>query len=312
MSIDKSSRRGEQDVSVWDEGAAAKYAAAKHGPDGAKFLDPHLYALMSRNRLEGSNFLDLGGGAGPWSAHALGQGARAVTNVDLNQAMLDQARERLSFEGVLPQNVNLLRSNVADLALSARQFDRLASINVGCNLPDGVFQRHFSEAKRVAQPGARFVVTAPDSLVVPFTTGDQSRDIQDEIDDRWRLESASSSPTPKSVIDSLRSVLRATFVLDSNGKPVLITDENAELVEEGTPIIRRIPGLAVDNNFHTAEAYIQAAEEAGWVVSASHRGSFESEDARIEHNATVDKDKQLGPEYVSNPSFLVMDLENAA
>src|SRR3990167_688462 len=110
MSVDKT-RRGAGEASVWDEGAAARYAKAKHGPDGARFLDPHLYALMSRDRLEGSDFLDLGAGAGPWSQYALEQGARKVTAVDLNEAMLEQARTRLRISGELPSNVRIVRGD---------------------------------------------------------------------------------------------------------------------------------------------------------------------------------------------------------
>ncbi|MFA7277801.1 MAG: class I SAM-dependent methyltransferase [Candidatus Gracilibacteria bacterium] len=302
-------QRGVGEASVWDAGAATRYAKAKHGPDGARFLDPHLFFLMDRTRLEGIDFLDLGAGAGPWSEHALAQGARTVTTLDSNDAMLEQARQRLSVGRDLPSNVRLVRGSVADLVFGDKEFDSLASINVGCNLPDGVFQRHFVEAKRVARLGGRFVVTAPDSLLLPFTSLDGARDIQVEVDGQWRNEAIRDVSAVKRIIDSLRTVLRATFVLDENGKPVLVTEENADTVKEGTPIIRRIPGLVVDNNYHTAEAYLQAAERTGWTIHAAHRDSFASDDDRQSYNESVDEDKKLGPEYVGNPSFLVMDLE---
>lgn len=308
MAVDKT-RRGANEASVWDEGAAARYAKAKHGPDGARFLDPHLHALMGRERLEGTDFLDLGAGAGPWSQHALEQGVRTATAVDLNEAMLEQTRTRLRISGELPANVRIVRGDVARLLFGDDEFDRLASINVGCNLPDGIFQAHFREAKRVTRLGGRLVVTAPDSLLVPFTNADDAEDIQAEIDGRWDLETAHDSGAVKRVIDSLRTVLRATFVLDETGKPVLVTEENAGSVQEGTPIIRRIPGLAVDNNYHTAGAYIEAAERAGWTIHAAHRDSFGSDDARREYNDSVEDGQKLGPEYVGNSSFLIMDLE---
>lgn len=308
MTIDKT-HRGAHEASVWDEGAAARYAKTKHGPDGAKFLDPHLYHLMSRERLEGSDFLDLGAGAGPWSQHALEQSARTVTAVDLNEAMLEQARTRLRDGGELPNNVRAIRGDVSKLIFGDNEFDRLASINVGCNLPDGTFQAHFREANRVACLGGRFVVTAPDSLLVPFTNAHDAEDIQAEIDGRWAKETTHDSSAVKRVVDSLRTVLRATFMLDKNGKPVLVTEENADSVQEGWPIIRKIPGLAVDNNYHTAEAYITAVERAGWTVVNAHRDSFASEKERTEYNDSVDASQKLGQAYVNNPSFLVMDLE---
>lgn len=306
------SARGAEDLSRWGADDAARYAAAKHGPDGARFLDPYLYNLLSREKLEARDVLDLGAGTGPWTKHALDNGADSVTALELNPAMLAKARELLANSGVLPVNVRLVEGNVASLPFEGESFDHLASINVGCNLPDGTFQSHFAEAHRVARMGGRFVVTAPDSLTVPFTNGSQSGDVQREVDDRWNLESDRSPQGAKRVISSLGSVLRATFVLDAAGKPVLITQENAERVSAGTPIIRRIPSLAVDNNFHTAEEYIAAAERAGWTINATNRDSFASETDRLAHNLKVGEDKALGAEYVGNPSFLVMDLERRA
>lgn len=300
--------RGSADVSRWGADEAAR-SAAKHGPDGARFLDPYLYDLLSRKQLATRDVLDLGAGTGPWTKHALEQGAGTVTALELNPAMLAKASELLATKGKLPGNVTLVEGSVADLPFDGESFDRLASINVGCNLPDGTFQEHFAEALRVARKGGRFVVTAPDSLTVPFTNGSQSGDIQQEVEDRWALEMDRGPQGAKRVISSLGSVLRATFVLDANGKPVLITEENADRVHPGEPIIRRIPGLAVDNNFHTAEEYIAAAEQAGWTVNAANRDSFASEADRAAHNERVGADKALGAKYVGNPSFLVMDLE---
>jgi SAM-dependent methyltransferase len=302
-------RRGAVDASIWDGGAADRYVAAKHGPDGKVFLDPYLYSLLSFEQLAGKNFLDLGCGAGPWSEHALSQGAKSVTAVDLNEAMLEKARQRLSGRDGLPENVRVISGDVANLVLRNESADQLASINVGCNLPNVTFQNHFKEAMRVARTGGRMVVTAPNSLLVPFTNANESTDIQAEIDWRWRTEQVRDSSVVKRVIDSLRDVLRATFIVDEDGKPVLITEENAQLVKEGTPIVRRIPGLAVDNNFHTAESYIQAAVRAGWTINSFHQASFKSEQERQVHNEYSTKGEDLGSQYVANPPFLVMDLE---
>ena len=298
-------RRSVDDASTWESDAASAYALAKHGPDGAKFLDPDLYRLMSEIRLSGTRFLDIAAGAGPWTIHALQKGVTSATALDLSSAMLERARKCLSDMEALWGNVTLIEGSVDNLPFDDDVFDRLASINVGCNLPDGTFQAHFKEALRVAQKGARFLVTAPDSLLVPFTRDVDVVDIQAEIDRRWML----GERAVKGLIHSFASVLRATFVLDGDGKPVLVTEENKCLVRPGTPIIRRIPGLAVDNNFHTAAGYIEAAERAGWTVVEANRNSFRAESERATYNTGVAENMKLGPEYVANPSFLIMDLE---
>lgn len=297
------------EVSVWGRDAAARYDAAKHGPDGAKFLDLHLYRLMEEAR--GKAFLDLGAGTGPWSKHALNIGATTVTSLDLNEAMLAQARARLAVSNELPEAVSLIRANVNQLPFPARNFNFLASINVGCNLPSGTFEDHFKEALRVAKKGATFVVTAPDSLFVSFTSTEDTGDIQAEIDRRWEETREQTAQAAKEIVGNFRNVLRATFVLDEKGKPILVTKENSGLVSEGMPIIRRIPGLAVDNNFHTAKSYVEAAKKAGWQVEELIHQSFTSEAERMAYNESAEEASRLGPEYVGNPPFLVMKLKAA-
>jgi hypothetical protein len=301
--------RSEKDDSLWGEKAAESYAKAKHGPDGAVFLDPYLYGLLGEQQLMGARYLDLGAGAGPWTKHGLEKGVKSATALDINAAMLAKAKDALSIDGKLPERVSLIRADVSALVLSDNSFSRLVSINVGCNLPDGKFQKHFHEAFRVARDGARFVVTAPNSLLVPFTSTEEERDIQSELDELMGSVDAPDSMNIKDCIDQLRGILRATFIINKEGLPVLVTEENIELVEEGTPILRRIPGLVVDNNYHTGLAYIEAARNAGWNIVEAYTESFENEEARQEYNANVGEEERLGPEYVGNSSFLVLNLE---
>ncbi|QQR83819.1 methyltransferase domain-containing protein [Candidatus Peregrinibacteria bacterium] len=287
-------KRGISDTSHWGKDDAQHYEVAKHGPDGRVFLDPYLYQMLLPEHLAGATVADLGCGTGPWSQHVIKQGASEVIGVDLNQAMLDQAREKM-----IP-NATFGQQDVAKLNLDDDKFDRILSINVGCNLPSESFEKHFEEAHRIAKPGGRMIVTAPDSLLVPFTDGEQTEDIQEELN---RLL-AEKNGDVKAAIGALRHVLRATFVVDENGKnPTLVTDENKHLVKPGKPMIRRIPGLVVPNNFHTANEYISAAAFAGWEVRQLVQAAFRCEKERVAC------EEKLGTEYMDNSPFLIMELE---
>lgn len=218
---------------------------------------------------------------------------------------------RLSHEGVLDPRVTLYEANAANIPfLADGQFTSLASINVGCNMASLTLDVHLYEAHRVAAVSAPFIVAAPNSLLVPFTTMDGAPPIQEFIDDAWaRNQKEGSNKTPKQIIDELKYVLRATFILDKDGRPILITEENSDRVQLGDPILRRIPGrLVVDNNFHTPDEYVQSAEDAGWRVENMHELSFADEAERAAHNTRADIANQLGPEYVNNPPFLVLEL----
>ncbi|MBU0577021.1 class I SAM-dependent methyltransferase [Patescibacteria group bacterium] len=300
--------RKRTDLSKWGADEAEKYAAAKHGPDGARFLDPHLYALMSRNRLEGTDFADLGTGAAPWAYHALMQGADHVAGFDLSPSMLQQARKRLGNDsGFLPRNAELIEADVAHMPCNNESFDSSASVNVGCNLPPSTFAAHFREAFRITKPGGNFTVAAPISLLTTFTGDDEVEDVQTQIDRAWEIKEGNV----KEVIGQVRGVLRATFILDpKSGKPILVTEENSDLVENGDPILRIIPGLVVDNNFHTIQEYREEALRAGWNIRALIDECFRNEQERADHNLSEENpENRLGPEYVGNPPFLLMDLK---
>lgn len=303
-------RRSGSDLSFWGHSDVQRYEVAKHGPDGVRFLDPHLYRWMDKQNLVGHEFLDIGGGTGPWTEFAMDQGVNSATLLDLNPAMVDRARERLSVAGVISSDVRLDVGNAANLPYDNETFNRLVSINVGCNLPPNVFRVHFKEAYRVAMKGGKFLVAAPDSLCVPFTNCLDPVDVQRKIDKLW--ESMFAERDPKKIIEKIKNLLRGTFVLDSIGKPVLVREAKKggkSFVSLGQPIIRRIPGLAVDNNFHTATECIDAARKAGWQIVAQHKETFASPEERRDFNKNKEEKDQLGPEYESRPAFLVMELE---
>lgn len=306
--LEKKRRPGE--LSTWGEAQAKLYETAKHGPDGRTFLDNHLYETLRAETINGKAIADIGAGAGPWSEYAHGLAADHVVCLDLNPAMVERAKARWA-DDIRPDNIEFMTGNAASLPLSDASQDVVLSINVGCNLPEvgNVFQRHFEEAYRVAKSGAEFVVTAPDSLTTVFTDGADPTldDLQTKIDQLWDAELDHSVAGAKKIIASLEHCLRATFILDAAGKPIVITDANVDLVKPGDPIIRKIPGLAVDNNYHTAAEYRAAAEAAGWTIAEEHNESFPDETARTEHNSTK-PDDQLGKEYVGKPPFLFMVL----
>jgi len=281
------------ELSTWDSDQAEKYKAAKHGPDGAVFLDPHLYDLLNDKTLIGKKVADLGAGAGPWSEFSVREGASSVTALDFNRAMLDQVSAEFKNE------INLIVADVNSLPLGNEQFDIILSINVGCNLT--TLDKHFKQAFLTAEPGAKFVVTAPDSLLVSFSSDDQ--DIQSQIDKNWQ-----DGMEAKTFLNDFKNVLRASFVLDDSGKPILLTKENSDLVKLGDPILRKIPGLTVDNNFHVAEEYLDAAKSAGWIVEEKHRDAFSSEEERAQYNDEAEESKKLGSSYVGNPPFMVLKL----
>lgn len=303
-------KRAPGELSRWGEQLAHKYEAAKHGPDGRAFLDNHLYDILNEGVIRDREVLDIGAGAGPWTDYVQKLGASRVICLDVNPQMLDRAKQRWS-EGQQPDNVKFVTANAANLPMDDASMDVQLSINVGCNLPTrgAVFENHFKEAHRVAKPGSMFVVTAPDSLTTVFTDGEgpDETTMQSEIDRLWEQSTDHSVAGAKRLLETFTHCHRATFILDGTNKPVLIKNDNANLVKSGDPILRKIPGLVVDNNYHTADEYREMAKDAGWTIVEEHSDSFADDTSRMQHNATKPEDK-LGESYVGHAPFLLLKL----
>lgn len=320
----------------WGEGDARKYQAAGHGPDGAVFLDPYVYGALSSEHVKDRRVLDIGMGTGPWAEHCAREGAREVFGVDINEAMLRTAQsERFQkVPGTVIEHrarggdtaIALVRASAAALPFPDQTMDVLMSINLGCNLPSSAtgdsgtvinpFAEHFREAFRVAKSGATMVVTAPHSLDTVFTDDEvYPSDVQAILDEEW----ARSSRTPEAarqIIAGLGHVLRGTFVLSEDGPKVVRGVPTQSIVQNGTPILRKIPGLVVDNMYHDAESYVRAAEAAGWVVEERREPTFGTERKQFLHNQIRSQNApqagpatRLGKEYIKNPPFLFLKLK---
>lgn len=307
---------------------AAKYATAKHGPDGAQFLDPVF--LPNLDNLIGQHVIDIGCGAGPWSVYAANQGAK-VFGIDYQIGMLKNAKKAVTDADV-NNKVVLANADGAALPAADNEFSLALSINVGCNLPNtstvevnvpekGLdyskevgFEPHFKEMARVLKKGGRAVVTAPTSFGEVFTRGDKPKAevivaIQKELDEIG----GSKDPTViKSHLDKLENVYRATIAW-RNDKWVLITDESQ--LKSGETIWRKLPGLTVPNFYHNENEYAQAAEKAGLKVVEVNHELFKTENEREQYNISATPEKQLGPEYSEEvggkPPFVVYIFEKS-
>jgi len=304
----------------------AKYATARHGPDGAMFLDPVF--LPNLDNLIGQHVIDIGCGAGPWSVYAANQGAK-VFGIDYQMGMLKNAKKAV-VDADTDSKITLANADGAALPAADNEFSLALSINVGCNLPNTStvkvsdpeksldyskevgFEPHFKEMARVLKEGGRAIVTAPTSFGEVFTRGDKLKTevvvaIQNELDE---IGNSQDSSVIKMHLDKLENVYRATFAWRDD-KWVLITDESQ--LKSGEMIWRKLPGLTVPNFYHNESEYVQAAEKAGLKVTEVHHKLFKTENEREHYNVSASPEKNLGPEYSQEvggkPPFVVYIFE---
>jgi SAM-dependent methyltransferase len=259
-----------------DHDGAKSYAQARHGIDGAQFLDP-IFTDHMRTFCPDNIVLDAGCGAAPWAIFAAELGANSVLAIDNSEAMYGQARKALNDQpGSIKNAVGLVLADVQEVPSDRDTFDVALSINVGCALPSngafsesgfakkvGPLEKHFIELARVLKPGGHAIVTSPASLEVPFTTyGEEDDKIQDLKDDLSAL-TGESADEMKKVVGGKDEILRATIVQQGDRWKLI---EHIGTLGLGEFIYRKIPGLVVPNYNHDRSEYIHAMRDAGLAV----------------------------------------------
>lgn len=252
----------------YTESGAKTYATVRHGKDGALFLDP--YFLPFFENIENLRVLDAGCGAGPWSIYAAQKGAE-VFGIDIQENMIKQARS-LAEKEVTMQPIHFQVGSVGALPYSDNFFDCAVSINVGCNLPQEVFIKHFQELYRTLKSGGKVVITAPANFATIFAL--EHDNVVGQM--QHALAEINSQEELLQKIGSLNSILRATIVQQGD-QFSLVHNEN--YLQEGQPIWRKIPGMVVPNFYHSEQSYNDALVHAGFTIIKIDRPMFETVEA---------------------------------
>ncbi|HSX04563.1 MAG TPA: class I SAM-dependent methyltransferase [Rhabdochlamydiaceae bacterium] len=297
-----SAERGTQ----YGANAIDAYAKFAHGADMALFLDPFIQSDLDKQR--GKKILDAGCGAAPWSIYAAEHGASEVHAIDLQDGMVDKAKQAIKAAGVEKQ-VKAFVGDATDLTTyQNKTFDHAISINVGCNLPTEIFNRHFDEMARTINNKGTLTVAVPDSLDTVFTDGTkEDAEVMETIGNV--LEALPENPEPsliQSSLDQLKEIVSATFTMQRD-RLVLVEDQRN--LKSGQKIWRKLAKVTIPNHYHSEEEYLQAFSNAHLKVANISRGTFTNSEARESVNAYSQTHPKLGPTYESHSPFVVYHLE---
>lgn len=280
--------------------AYVKYSESNHGSDGALFLDKYFKPAIEN--LNGKKVLDIGCGAAPWSIYAAKQDGR-VYGIDIQPEMIQAAKLKVVAEG-LEEKVEVSVGDASALTYGDDFFDREISICVGCNLPEGVFEKSFAEIARTLKKDGIAVVGTPYSLDVVFTNGSLSNDkVMLHINEV--LGTLPDDPSQDIIVDKLSElteILSGTFYI-KNRRLSLVTDEKE--LQEGEKIWRKLPKPIVPNRYHSKESYLEAFRVNNLNVVQSFFPHFNSEDDRVAYNSLLTSEEKLGSEYVSHSPFAI-------
>lgn len=291
---------------AYGQEAATAYIQTTHHTDRERFLTGYIGTLLSD--LSGLKVIDIGAGTGPWSIYATQHGAESVVAIDYQEEMTRQASIAVTDAG-LEDKITIQKGDAAELKYPPEIFDTALSIQVGCNLPQSSFGRHFSELARVLRKDGKAVVTAPDSFGTVFTGGEESGgEILQLIHESLLTINGNNTIDTKIIQDELtklKNVYLATFAL-RDGKLVLITDENE--LRPGEEIWRKLPGLVVPNFYHSVGEYKEEFTKNNLEIIKEFNEGFATEQEREGFNSNLAPESKLGESYVGHAPFAVWEL----
>lgn len=271
-----------------------RYTQARHGPDGALFLDPFFLPFLQD--VQDQIVLDAGCGAAPWAIVAAKNGA-FVYGVDIEEKMINQGHIAIRREG-LESQISLSVDDVNALPFPDEYFDKAISINVGCALP--TLNLHIKELKRVMKHGSLALLTSPHACINTLFTNGTTTDYKARIQALLKPDAAA----PHTEINSIDEVYRATFVWRDNMWSLITPDTQ---LAPGEKIWRKLPNLLVLNYYHSEEEYLQAFKDAGFIVKQIMHPCFHSAQELQEYNKT--HQTSLGAEYISHSPFILFIIE---
>lgn len=306
----------------WGTQEAERYRRSRHGPDGRHFLDPYIASFLFTAGKHGP-LLDVGTGAAAIAIEAVrDHGVPYVYGIDKSSAMIDMAREAVRKAG-LSSAIHLWKGNAASLSCKDSRFNRIISVNVGCNLDNETLAAHLREMARVVTREGQILFAVPINLGELFSNGDlvgvRSRLIQSLTTIEEEATTADGTVSQAMIqkhLGDIEQIHRGTFVvrnghlrLVANGRRFLggIQRYTVDDLQEADPIWRKLPGLVVPNNYHSQAFYEREIQKAGLRVDKKTVGCFASAEARIAYNDVVgdDPSKRLGTEYDEKGPFAV-------
>lgn len=292
----------------YGEDAAGIYS---HGPDGDHFLNPVLEHLLRSTITSESRVVDMGCGPANEAVRTAEFSARNVFAIDYQREMQEKGMDKVRSKG-LQACIKIECGDASDLSpysdiegSAIEERDLALSILVGCNLPNGTFQRYYGEMGRVLRSGGKAIVVLPTSLDRTFTKGDITADEANaEVDATLAtLPRNPSEETIRRALAGFDQINSATFVINDEGYLERVRD--CAQLHEGQEVWRKLPnGLVIPNFYWSQSAYHELFSQHHLrIPPAAIAPKFSDEEQRRAYNDHADDAHRLGSTYVTDAIF---------
>ena len=275
---------------------------AEKEPPNLAFLFPAMDENF-KSAIPGKVVLDVACGKGIYFKRLVQYGAKAVYGFDIDEEMIQLARETASQFNA----INVCVGDVRHMPYDDNMFDFALGMHVTCALQAEVCAIFFKEIHRVLVPGGKAMlncqVKAAFEKLVVRSGGDKVL-LEKEIEEK--LLNLTSYPSENEINNAFRDLpdlIHVFFTLDENGRLYRITDIDKLII--GQAVWSTCRATAYPNYYYDEQFIQQQIKAAGLKLDKIE--NYYTEERRIAYNNT-DPEVKLDKTITDTPTLAMFHL----
>ena len=271
-------------------------------PENIAFLNPAICEYF-KSLIPGKKVLDIGCGMGIWSYKAAQSGAKSVDGFDIQEDMVQLAKQATSQFST----VNIRVGDVMDMPYDDNTFDVALSFYVTCALRPEACMKLFKEIHRVLVPGGKAVmncVSKPAFEKLYLRSGGDPVLVEKEITKILMcLSTYPSQDEVNNAFQQLTDVIMVYFTHDESGRVHRITDVNK--LTNGQAVWAKTQMMVFADYFYDEQFFQQQIEAAGLKLEKIE--NYYTEERRIAYNNT-NPELKFAKTITDTPLFVMYHL----
>ena len=270
-----------------------------HGVLGEAFFDSTMEEIL-KPLVYGKRVLDVGCGMGDWCYTAAQCGAKSVDGFDIQEDMVEQAKQATSDLDI----VHIQAGDAASMPYKDATFDVALSFFVSCNLTPEAFKKHFQELYRVLVPGGKAILATPtDWSCSRLYTKFESDPAIVEKKISQTVTKIPKYPTTTQVTEALKivnEIIYCCFSVDDKGNVFRV--KNIDQLTHGQQIWKYyIDVMLFSDFFYSDHSNVTQILSAGLHIDSIE--NYFTEEKRVEYNSKM-PNIPLIKKFVKEPPFL--------
>ena len=278
------------------------FQGSNEEPQNLAFLSPVMVDYL-KSEIPGKKVIDIGCGTGNWCYKAALSGAKSVDGFDIQEEMVELAKQATSQFG----NVNICVGDVMDMPYEDNTFDVALSFYVTCGLRLEACISHFKEMYRVLAPGGKAMVLSYTKAAFAgmYLRNGVDRAMMEKQIAR-KLTNLPAYPSQDQInhtFKDLNDIVQTPFIIDQNGQLQRIAD--VDKVSNGQAIWSKTQIMTFADYFYDDDYLQQQIKAAG--LNIDNIENYYTEERRVVYNNT-NPEIELDKAITDTPPFVMYHL----